>query len=124
MENLFVEGFSVLGKGLVDNIIIGVEIVSFSIEVNNFKVDMLKLKEFFEDNVCQIVNLEEIVEDIKFGNGGDFGLEGLKFIEVYGGYMLKVDEDLLEKNNELWVVYKGKVCDFLVGLECIVVFLV
>lgn len=51
MENLFVEGFSVLGKGLVDNIIIGVEIVSFSIEVNNFKVDMLKLKEFFEDNV-------------------------------------------------------------------------
>lgn len=69
---------------------------------------MLKLKEFFEDNVGQIVNLEEIVEDIKFGNGGDFGLEGLKFIEVYGGYMLKVDEDLLKKIMNYGLFIKEK----------------
>ena len=117
MENLFAEGLSALGKGLADNIITGVEIVSLSTEVNNLKADTLKLKESFEDNAGQIVNLEEIVEDIKSGNGGDSGLEGLKFIEAYGGYTPKVDEDLLEKNNELWAAYKGKACDLLAGPE-------
>ena len=117
MENLFAEGLSALGKGLADNIITGVEIVSLSTEVNSLKADTLKLKESFEDNAGQIVNLEEIVEDIKSGNGGDSGLEGLKFIEAYGGYTPKVDEDLLEKNNELWAAYKGKACDLLAGPE-------
>lgn len=112
MENFFVNGFEAL-KGIGNAIITANEIRGLYKEARELNQDTTSLKQSFKRNADQISDMVTVVNDIRTGNIGGAGLEGLEFVDAYGKYTPQVDEDDLARNNELWSAYKDKACELL-----------
>lgn len=112
IEKLMADGFDAL-KGIGNTVVSAVEVEGLATDVFELNKDTQSLAENFKANTDQISDMETIVEEIKTGNMGAMGFEGMSFIEAYGKYTPKVDEHQLAKNDALWGAYKAKACDLL-----------